>query len=227
MRIHPVICAIALLLLTSVVAVNAAVLSYTQTIPLAPTDWNTTISIPKFNSSLGTLTSIEFILAGHAEGTAAFENRNGPGTVTMDLGATLQLERPDSTILVIAVPLVHTSDAVPTFDGVIDFGGTSGKTYSGLGADITESKTSTPPSSDLALFTGFGNIILPVVATGNSTGSGSGNLVTQFSSQASAQATVKYHYDAVPEPSGLLTLLSGLTVVGGTLTRLRRKRVMS
>ena len=57
--------------------------------------------------------------------------------------------------------------------------GDSGGEFTGLSGSQDESGTFTG-ASDLALFTGTGDIDLPIEATGRSTGSGAGNLITQF-----------------------------------------------
>ena len=73
----------------------------------------------------------------------------------MDLSAVIELQRPGGTLIVTAIPLFHTVDSVSAYDGVLDYGGTSGKTYANVSADKTESWTSPPPASDLVLFTGL------------------------------------------------------------------------
>jgi hypothetical protein len=105
---------------------------------------------------------------------------------------------------------------------VSDFGGTSGRTYNGLTADLSNSATSSL-GSDLTLFStaGVDYIDLPMFANGASTGSGGGTLELGFATSASGTAKVTYFYDAVPEPSSLLALLSGL---GGIIGFLRRRR---
>ncbi|MFQ3549970.1 MAG: choice-of-anchor E domain-containing protein [Armatimonadota bacterium] len=212
-----------LLALFSVSAVYAASVSYSDTISLSQTNWNSTVTIPKFDSSLGTLTSIEFSLIGFVSGSTAFENLDAsPATVTTNLSAMLKLTRPDSSTLVISLPVANTSDYASEYDGITDFNGTSGKTYSNLSASATESFISTL-ASDFALFTGTGNIILPVTATGTSSGSGAGNLLLQFTTNASADVFVKYNYepDVIPEPASIVALLGGIAGIGGVALKRR------
>lgn len=200
---------------------RAATQSHQGTISLATTNWTEYITIPKFDPALGTLDQITFTLSGHVEGLAQFESFDAsPSTVTMDLSAIMQLQRPNSTILVEVIPLASTSDAVTAYDQTFDYGGTSGRTYDNLSDTKVESKTSPPPLSDLTLFTGLGDIILPVVATAHSSASNGGNIQSHFSTSASACATVEYTYTAIPEPSGIVALLVGL----GSLIPFRRMR---
>lgn len=210
-------------LLASVGCALAGTLTYTGTIPLATTNWNNSISIPQFDPSLGTLTGITFILTGRVEGSAMLENlETVSADVTVDLSAKITLMRPDTSVLVAAIPVVSVTENVAAFDGQMDFQGDSGRKYENLSANRTESSTSVPPSADLALFTGTGSIVLPIRAEGFSSGSGAGNLLLQFSTLAFAEAQVKYDYTAVPEPSGLLALMAGFGGLAGLLVRGRR-----
>jgi len=174
---------------------SAATISYSASVALTPTNWNTTLTFPKYDLDPACLQSICFEMNGHVEGSAKFESLDGnPATVAMFLQSTITLQRPDNTPLVTVIPLANTSDNVTAFDGVIDFGGTSGRTYSGLSGDAQDTEC-TSAAADLALFSGTGNIGLPIVASGTSYGSGAGNLILQFSTSASAGATVTYTYD--------------------------------
>jgi len=171
--------------------------SYSDSVPLGSTNWTDSVTVPKFNEVDCTLNEVCFTLEGHVEGTAKFESEDAsPTTVTMNLQATIELQRPDSSPLATVIPLVETSDDVTAFDGIIDFAGTSGKTYSDLSGDKTENDCTTDPA-DLALFTGSGDITLPAEAIGSSYGSGAGNLWLQFSTSASVAVTVTYYYECV------------------------------
>lgn len=174
---------------------SSATITYSASVSLSPTNWSTTMSFPKYDLDPACLQSICFELNGHVEGSAKFESMDaGPATVAMSLQSTITLKRPDNTTLVVVIPLANTSDNVTAFDNVIDFGGTSGKTYSGLSGNATDTKCTTAPA-DLALFSGTGNIALPITAAGTSYGSGAGNLILQFATSASAGATVTYTYN--------------------------------
>ena len=193
--------------------------TYTDSFSLLPTNWSDLMTIPKWDPSLypgSWLASVYVELDGHVQGSAAFENEDtSPAIVTMDLSAILRMNRPDGSVLVLTIPVTSTSDNATAYDGITDFAGTSGKTYPSLSADKSENDTHTS-AGDLALFTGSGNISLPILANGASTGSGGGNLSLQFSTSASTGAKVVYNY--IPEPM-TMSLLS----IGG-LALLRRKR---
>lgn len=199
-------------------AASADTISYMDTIPLQSTNWVNSVSIPKFNPALGFLDSIELKLKGNVEGSIEFESLDaGPATVTTSLAAMIQLKRPDNSLITAVTPNFNTSDNVTAFDGVIDFGGGSGRSYFDLNAMELSTYDSPPPLSDLALFTGVGNILLPVQATAVSTAGGAGNLLAAFVTNAGATVMVTYNY-TIPEPAtmGLMSL--------GALGLLRRRR---
>ena len=191
---------------------------YSDTVALQSTDWNKTLTIPKFNPALGVLISVKVELKGDVTGSMAFENKDAQTqTVTTSLKAICTLKRPDNSTLVITIPDANTVDYnVPAYDGVTDFAGPSGKMYPSLSKSTTEMNTLFAPA-DLALFTGPGNILLGCTGVGSSTGAGGGNLALQFTTDAGAMATVTYNYE-VPEP--VTIALMGV----GSLLLARRKR---
>ncbi|MCY2959439.1 MAG: choice-of-anchor E domain-containing protein [Planctomycetota bacterium] len=191
----------ALALGTVAFAQGSATTCFSDSIPLQSTNWNGTVSIPKFNPALGTLQSIQFTLSGNVQGTAKAESLdNGPTMVTTQFSANLTLTRPDNSVIVVTIPIANFNDSFTAFDGVIDFAGTSGITHPGINASDSDTVTSPPPPSDLVLFTGAGNITLPVVALGASIATGSGNLITQFTTQAQCTVNVCYTYEPNTPP---------------------------
>jgi len=211
-----------LLLLVFAANAYAGSVIYTRTINMSTTNWTQNLTIPKFDTTLGTLVSVSFDLKGDVQGTAKFESLDAsPTTVEMDLQAMLKLQRPDHTTLVVTLPIVSTIDDVTTFDGYQDYGGTSGRTHTNLSGTKTESAT-TSLAGDLVLFSGTGDIVLPVVTTGISSGSGAGNLVQQFNTSAGAEATVTYNFTTVPEPSSVLSFMSGIVGITGLMIRRRK-----
>ena len=77
---------------------------YTDTVPVTGTDWvGQTVSIQQFDPALGTLVGIEFTLAGHVEGSAGFENLDllSPQTGTVNLTAEIELQNPDTSLIVL------------------------------------------------------------------------------------------------------------------------------
>jgi len=169
--------------------------TFSDSIPVTNTNWALTVSLPKFDPALGTLQTIALTLDGHIEGQAAVESTDAsPTQITTQFQANLTLARPDMSIIAVVIPQITNIVDLTAFDGTIDFAGTSGHTFPGLMQNSQQTVTSPPPRSDLALFTGTGNIVLPVTAVGTSVATGSGNVVTQFATRASAVVTVVYTY---------------------------------
>ena len=187
--------------------VSAATVSYEDTIYLDATNFSDVIAVQKFDDNGGQyiLESITFNVWGHVEGSIKFESQDGSSaTVETSLAAMLQLKRPDDSLIMTSLPSANNIDNVTAFDGTLDFAGTSGKTYADLENDVFDTWQSFQ-SRDTDIFRGVGNISLPVVAMGVSSGNGAGNLTLQFQTLASARVQVVYNYSEnnpnIPEPS--------------------------
>lgn len=188
---------------------SAASVMYSADIPTGGgtqfTNFDTDFFLPKFDPSLGTLLSVNVMLTGTVEGSVRAESLDAaPSTVTLNLSAGLTLtETTTGQELAFVQPLAEAVEDFTAFDGTIDFGGTSGVTYDNLNADEMDSQTYIDAAT-LALFTGPGDVELNLDAMGMSSGSGAGNLITQFSTLAGASAKVTYEYEPVPEPLTIL-----------------------
>ncbi|TFW13953.1 choice-of-anchor E domain-containing protein [Duganella callida] len=177
------------------------------------TDWSDFLNFAKFNTSLGTLTSVTFNLYSDINGSVSLTNYNDELTnVPFSLGATVALSRPDSSNLVlINETLYNTSVGVAAGDTFAD-----SKT---VNAHSTATFTNV---SDLSLFTGTGNIATLISAKAWSSVEGDG-IDAQFATKAGGYGTVTYTYTAapVPEPETYGMLLLGLGVLGVVAKRKR------
>ncbi|MCB0065262.1 MAG: choice-of-anchor E domain-containing protein, partial [Caldilineaceae bacterium] len=191
-------------------------------IPLTPTNWERTLSIPRFEPATGILTRIEFVLTGQVNGAVRIENLDAaPAQVTAEIIADIALERPDGAFITMASPNAAKTVSLAEFDGSIDFDGASGTTVDNIvGIDISD-RTVYTDGTDLAAFVGSGLIDLTVKATGRSRATGAGNLGLSFSTLAGAAITVTYTYT---QPAILLEkatngsdadLLPGPTLLAG------------
>ena len=206
-----------LLIVLSLNFLNAVTITKTDTVNLSTTNYTNSFTIAKFDDNGGqyVLESIEFKLSGHVEGDIEFESKDtSSATIDTNLSAMIQLKRPDGSLLITTMPTISKTDNVTAWDGTDDFGGTSGNTYTNVSADSIDSISSTT-SADLALFTGTDDILLPMVATGTSSGNGAGNLLLSFRTTASSSLEVIYTYSLptsspVPEPSVIALFAMGL-----------------
>ena len=194
----------------------------TLTTGLQTTNFTSSITLPKFDITLGTLTSVAIDFAGSVNSTFKFESLDGSAsTVTATAAATVTLARPDSSQLAIVLPTNTRSATEAAFDGTVDFAGASGAVFSNVSGTVTAPTVTLTSASDLALFAGAGSIVLPVTGTGSSTVTGPGNVVSQINTQASGSAFVVYTYTAVtaaltsvPEPASMALLGAGLAGLG-------------
>lgn len=205
----------------SVLSVSAGVLHVSDTIAEQDTDWAQNLVVPQFNPALGTLTAISYQLTGGVSGEAAAENKSASSaTLTLKLQATITVNKPGGGQLAEVIPLVDNSFNATAYDHVLDFGGTSGVTYSGLTA--SDNTSGSVQAVDWSAWEGSGNVSLAAEGVGSSTATGSGNVVSSFTSQAGATLDVWYTYTPVPEPA-TLAFVAGLGLLGfGAYRRCRK-----
>ncbi len=193
---------------------QANTVTFTASKPITSTNWSDILSLGKFNTALGTLNSIRFDLTGTVQGIGKAESLDASATnVTLSLGSTLTLTRPDASTLVVSNPLFAKNFSFTSFDGAIDFGGTSGGSTGTQTSSKSNSFTSTS-ANDFALFSALGGglINLGLSGVGVSNGSGSGNLITSFQTASAGNTSVTYDYTAapVPEPETYAMMLAGI-----------------
>lgn len=195
----------ATLAFASATTAKADSLSYTNSFGPQIFGYSTSFTIPKFDSSLGTLTSIVFNLQGSETASQKFESLDASASViTATTTGTMTLYRPNNSVLVVTAPQVVNVFNAAAFDGVIDFAGASGATFVTTSTTSSDTSTTTNPA-DFSAFTGAGTIALPVTATGSAGASGAGNLLNQFNTTGSTTAIVTYNFtpfvSEVPEAS--------------------------
>jgi hypothetical protein len=168
-------------------------LARTATVSAQATDWTQSLSVAQFDPSLGTLTGIDITSAGSFVSDIKVESLDSaPSTITATDSGTLTLTGPGVSGLVTNGSSSQTFNAT-AYDGILDFGGTSGHDFGPQSAPGSQTITLTS-ASDLALFEGTGSVSFTELAHATSSASGAGNLVSQITTNAGAQLTVVYHY---------------------------------
>jgi hypothetical protein len=108
--------------------------SYNASVPLASSNWTTTLAFPKFDPSLGMLLSVSFEVRTDLSATFRFENMSLLSScASRDSSvARVELQRPDATPITSTIAAREDRRTMPIFDGTLDFGGTSGITVPDL-----------------------------------------------------------------------------------------------
>ena len=202
---------------------HADSVSYSAPCPLQLFDISDTLSLPKFSSSFGVLTGVEVSFGGHLESDMRFENLNpNAKTITMEADGNFQVTGPGNSFVLDRISSISTTTKVKGFDKKIDFGGTSGATYTGLFADVQADMYCS--SADFSLFEGKGKVSFGFDGNVETFASGSGNLRTEFDTRGSGWVKVVYNYNPVPEPSSLLGIALGVACLVGNSFRKRRAK---
>lgn len=205
---------------------NAASITYTASSgDFSLTNFTKTLSLQKFDASLGTLNSVTLDIVGYINGNARFESLDAsPSTITANIGAILNLTQ-GSTNLFSITPSNSRSYSATAFDNSIDFAGTSGGRLDNILDEEVATRTLT---NDLQTFIGSGNVDFLLSAIAQSSVTGAGNIISQIGTLARGQLTVTYNYNAptstkVPEPSTLLGF--GLIAGFGLLSQAKKSRL--
>ena len=208
---------------------RAASLSFSDSIDLQRTNFtDEVLSVSQFDASLGTLTGVELAVSGIVQGSVKYESLDAVNSiVTADVAALLEVSGgPSNEVLFQVEPTVIANESATAFDGVLDFNGSSGGSFTTDAGSETGLVSYSDPEF-LSFFTGTDSIELLVSAIANSAVTGPGNLFANIQTKAGAEVVVTYQYDeftpdtpntstaSTPEPATLLSLmaLSGLGMV--------------
>ncbi|HEY9801148.1 MAG TPA: choice-of-anchor E domain-containing protein [Leptolyngbyaceae cyanobacterium] len=201
---------------------TATFTAYTGAGNFQVTDFDETLSIKKFSPALGKLHKVTVDFFGEIKGDGGFENRsNRPATINVILSGYLSLTQPElpPQPLLDLTPKTVRTYTVARYDGTTDFAGASGRTFAGLSASQSGSKTFTDLAS-LAVFTGTGNLDFFFSAIATSNVDGPGSISSEINTLARGSVKVTYKYKTVPEPSVVI----GMGVFAGLGMLSNRKK---
>ncbi|MGF1501236.1 MAG: choice-of-anchor E domain-containing protein [Paracoccaceae bacterium] len=178
---------------------------------LTDTNFDETFDVQQFD---GDLTSVHITLQGFVGGSVQAESQDQEqSVVTLNLQATISAAFGGAD-LVDVIPLAQEIQNLDAFDGTTDFEGPSGFTSEPLFAEQTETLDITDDAT-LALFEGDGTLAALVDAVAQSSGTGAGNLITSFDTDAGFILTVEYKVESrIPVPAALPLLATGLAGLG-------------
>lgn len=223
--------------LGSATIVSAALIEETATTGMSYTDFSKSMELALFDPSLGKLQSVEVILTAQVTGGAEYENPKATpstsGSMNYVLDQSLDITRGAQTLLTLSKSTTNsvTIPALPAFDGLLDYAGTSGARVPGVNATVSDTYSYVAPA-DLASFIGNGNLDLGAATESYVSIRAHAPNGVWFGSYSLAEATVDVQYTytpgasaevaAVPEP-GVWELL-GLGSVALFVMRRRMKQ---
>jgi hypothetical protein len=185
----------------------------TASLPLSDTDFNQTLTIPKFDPALGTLTSVQIQSQVTIQSRVRAENL-GPTVqtgVTASVHATVTLSGPgipsgslDPNLSIDVGPATlqpnDGSNPTTTVGGVVivlpDFSGPDTQDF-GTKTNSSIMTTTLTDAASLAAYTGTGNVSLTAAAQAVNSNTGDANVAFDFKTQA-AESALSVIYTFIP-----------------------------
>jgi len=186
--------------------------TYTASYGPATTEWNHNFVLQLYDPSLGSLQSVYIAASESVNINGTVENTStGPQSFTFRAGSLLTVTLPGTLGFLQPSPLaLAQAYNLPA-------GGTA--PYGPVNASDSVNYTYTAPV-DMAWFIGTGTFTLPgFTQTQELIAGGGGNIIAVLSTTAGASVQVQYNFIPVPEPSSLVLL-----ALGGSVMLLRKRR---
>ena len=176
--------------------INTAQQTITKTLTFPETQTNFSLSglVGKFDPELGELVSVEITNSGSITSDIRVENTSAssPSTINGTVSGKLTLTGPNGLSLQTNLSQNAGTYNATTYDGQLDFNGTSGKDFGNKTANGSQSIVLT--GAGMSAFIGTGSVQLTESAEVSSSASGGGNLLVGVTSTGIANVTVIYKY---------------------------------
>lgn len=166
----------------------AASITHTASVFPQTTNWSLTNSVPQFDGSLGTLTNVTITVAVNTSTQLRVESRDTTPWLTYAASEVTATGIVAGYSATTTLTNSHTA-TLSEYDGVLDYGGTSGFNVTVVG---TDSGSAVPAS--FAPFIGTGTVPLIAAATAVGVYEGSGDYRFIVNTRASAIVTVTYEF---------------------------------
>jgi len=172
------------------------------------TDWSNSLSFPKFNSALGTLTEVDLTFNAGMETTLSITNDSDSGSSgSANTNVQVSVDDPGSYF---SPPQVNFLS--PTYYYTLAGGG---NTTSGLLTSTGSYTGNLTLAGILAEFNGPGTIVLPASTfTQTYLANTGGNTAAEQVTDASLTGTVTYQYTPTPTPEPGTLVLLGMGAIG-------------
>jgi hypothetical protein len=205
---------------------RAAVLSYSNAVPsfigFQDTDFTNVVSLPQFDSSIGTLTGLTFRIDSRVYSTIGVENTSESVGVNPTITAQTSFRAAFPSSAFVLTNLVTQADAnfsLSAYDGTEDYTGTSGG-FTTNGAAVGSGSRSLSGAA-LAPYIGLSNVLFTVSTFSGFSAAGTGNnLVIDLDTFAGSNIEIQYFYEPIPEPG----TVAALALVAPALLGRRRRR---
>jgi len=172
---------------------RAASITHSATLSIQFTDWSRTVTLPQFDPSYGTLVSVQIRVDATVRSISRVENLDPvprAGTVS---GAEVALVVGDGlgTAWLAATPSVRFTNNLAAYDGLSDFGGTSGVSNARRTALLSAANLVSDPLD----FVGIGTFSASVSAVGTGFCIGPVNYLLAVLPELGVTVTVTYEYE--------------------------------
>lgn len=190
----------ALLLGVNAGTARAALMTQSHTMAIQFTDWTNSLVFPQFDTGLGVLQSVRFEITSTARSISRVENLDAVSRAGVISGAAINAHVKNALggTLVSATTNVRFTNNLAAYDGLADYGGSSGVSNARRTASSTVVNSLPAPFTD---FEGTGTFAATVTGQGTGFCMGPVNYLLQIRPELGATVTLYYEYQESLIPS--------------------------